>query len=98
MDVIRMGLAIDPVGIVWGMFLCGIVICSVAIVIIVHIGFAMAVFRDATGLPASRKPISVSPIIWFLAILLGGIFVITLYWIMHHSRLNQSVPTPPLEN
>ena len=42
MDAIRMGLAIDPVGIVWGMFLCGIVICSVAIVIIVHISFAMA--------------------------------------------------------
>ena len=92
MDMIKMGLQIDPIGIVWGMFLCGAVICSVAIVIIVHISFAIAVFRDATSLPAPQKPISVSPIIWFLAILLGGIFVTTLYWIMHHSRLNQSIP------
>jgi len=98
MDAIRMGLAIDPVGIVWGMFLGVTVICSVAIVIIVHISFAIAVFRDVTSLPATRKPIAVSPIIWFLAILLGGIFVITLYWIMHHSRLNQSVPAAPPED
>lgn len=98
MDAIKMGLAIDPVGIVWGLFLCGTVICSVAIVVIVHIGFAIAVFRDVTRLPASRKPISVSPIIWFLAILLGGIFVTTLYWIMHHSRLNQSIPVTPPED
>ena len=98
MDMIKMGLQIDPIGIAWGMFLCGAVICAVAIVIIVHISFAIAVFRDATSLPASRKPISVSPIIWFLAILLGGIFVTTLYWIMHHSRLNQSAPATPPEN
>ena len=98
MDMIKMGLQIDPIGIVWGMFLCGAVICSIAIVIIVHISFAVAVFRDATRLPASHKPISVSPIIWFLAILLGGIFVTTLYWIMHHSRLNQSVPAMSPEN
>ena len=88
MDMIKMGLQIDPIGIVWGIFLSGAVICSVVIVFIVHISFAVAVFRDATNLLASRKPISVSPIIWFLAILLGGIFVTTLYWIMHHSRLN----------
>ena len=98
MDAIKMGLQMAPIGIVWGMFLWGIVICSVAIIIVVHIGFAIAVFRDATRLPASQKPISVSPIIWFLAILLGGIFVTTLYWIMHHSRLNQSSPAPPSEN
>ena len=45
------------------------------VIIVVHISFAVAVFRDATSLPASRKPISVSPTIWFLAILLGGIFI-----------------------
>ena len=79
--------------------LIGVVaIGSVVIVIIVHISFAIAVFRDATYLPSSRKPISVSPIIWFLAILLGGIFITTLYWIMHHSRLNPSVPAPPPED
>ena len=84
-----------PVEALWVLSLSGVAICSVVIIIVVHINFAVAVFRDATNLPASRKPISVSPIIWFLAILLGGIFVTTLYWIMHHSCLNQSSPTPP---
>ena len=98
MDMIKVGLEIDPIGMLWGLFIGGVAICSVVIVIVVHISFAVAVFRDATNLPASRKPISVSPIIWFLAILLGGIFVTTLYWIMHHSRLNQSIPATPPED
>ena len=55
MDMIKMGLQIDPIGIVWGMFLCGAVICSVAIVIIVHISFAVAIFRDATYLRDPRN-------------------------------------------
>ena len=87
-----------PMEALWVLFIGGVTICSIVIIIIVHIGFATAVFRDATHLPASRKPISVSPIIWFLAILLGGIFVTTLYWIMHHSRLNQSISATPPED
>ena len=83
-----------PIEALWVLF----IICSIVIIIVVHISFAVAVFRDATHLPASRKPISVSPIIWFLAILLGGILVTTLYWIMHHSRLNQLSPASPPEN
>ena len=88
----------DPIGILWALFIGGVAICSVVIIIVVHISFAVAVFRDATNLPAPRKPISVSPTIWLLATLIGGIFVATIYWIMHHSRLNQSVPVTPPEN
>ena len=83
-----------PIEALWVLF----IICSVVIIIVVHISFAVAVFRDAARLPVSRKPISVSPTIWLLAILIGGIFVTTLYWIMHHSRLNQSVPATSPEN
>ena len=79
-------------------FMGVVVIGSVVIVIIVHISFAIAVFRDATNLPAPRKPIFVGPTIWLLATLLGGIFVATIYWIMHHSRLNPSVPATPPED
>ena len=98
MDTMKMSVAIEPMEMLFALFVGGFAICSVVIIIIVHISFAVAVFRDATNLPASRKPISVSPTIWLLATLLGGIFVVTLYWIMHHSRLNQSVAVTPPEN
>ena len=93
-----MGFGMYPIEALWVLFIGGVTICSVVIVIVVHISFAVAIFRDATNLPASRKPISVSPTIWLLATLLGGIFVVTLYWIMHHSRLNQSISATPTEN
>ena len=98
MDTMKMSVAIEPMGMLSALFISGLAICSVVIVIVVHIRFAVAIFRDATNLPASRKPISVSPTIWLLATLLGGIFVVTLYWIMHHSRLNQSISATPTEN
>ena len=74
-----MGIGMNPIEALWILFIGGVTICAVVIIIVVHISFAVAVFRDATSLPASRKPISVSPTIWFLAILLGGIFITTLY-------------------
>ena len=98
MDIIEMSFEADPIGILWGIFIGGVAICSVVIVVVVHISFSVAIFRDATNLPAPRKPIFVGPSIWLLATLLGGIFVVTLYWIMHHSCLNQSVAVTPPEN
>jgi hypothetical protein len=98
MDTMKMSVAIEQMGMLSALFIGGVAICSVVIIIVVHISFAVAIFRDATNLPAPRKPISVSPTIWLLATLLGGIFVVTLYWIMHHSRLNQSVAATPPEN
>lgn len=73
-------------------------LCVFVITAVVHIAFAIAVFWDATHLPALRKPIFVGPIIWFLGTLIGGVFVAGSYWIMHHSRLNQSVSVTPPED
>ena len=95
MDTLKMSVAIEPMGMLSTLFISGLAVCSVVIVIVVHISFAVAIFRDATNLSALRKPIFVGPIIWLLAALVGGIFVATIYWLMHHSRLNQSVPAPP---
>lgn len=87
-----MGLS-DPL-MLWSAIVTGIAICSVIIVVLVHVFFAVAVFKDAKKLP--RKPIFESPLIWFLATLLGGVFAAAIYWLMHHSRLNQwVVETPP---
>ena len=82
----------------WGLPVGAIAICSSIIVIVVNIAFAVAVFRDAARLLGSRKPIFVGRLIWFLATLVGGVFVAGIYWIMHHSRLNESVSVTPPED
>ena len=93
-----MGIGMHPIEALWVLFISGAAICSVVIIIIVHISFAVAIFRDATSLPSSRKPIFVGRTIWLLATLVGGIFVATIYWVMHHSRLNQSIPATSPED
>jgi hypothetical protein len=50
---------------------------------IVHIAFAIAVFSDAKP----RNTFLVKGYIWALATLLGGEFVVVIYWIIHHSNL-----------
>jgi len=65
--------------------------------IIVHICFAAAVWADAGSLPDGRKPIFVRPGIWCLATLFWGVFVAAVYWAVHHSRLNDAVPSPQLD-
>ena len=88
----------------WGLPVGTLAICVFVITLIVHIAFAIAVFRDATylrdprNLRAARRPIFVGRMIWLLATLVGGVFVAAIYWIMHHSRLNQSVPVTPPED
>ena len=68
-----------------------------AVGIIVNICFALAVLEDAGRLPGGRKPIFVGRGIWFLVTLFGGLFIAAIYWGMHHSRLNESVPVTPTE-
>lgn len=71
--------------------------CLTLLVAVVHVSFAVAVFLNARRLP--RKPILVLPIVWALATLLGGVFVAAVYWVMHHSRLNQWIAvTSPEES
>ena len=95
---------VDVMGGLWGLPVGGIAICATIIAIVVHVSFTVAVFRDATylrdprNLRAPRKPIFVGRIIWFLATLVGGVFVAGIYWVMHHSHLNQSISATPPEN
>ena len=67
--------------------------CFTLLAAVVHVSFAVAVFLDARRLP--RKPILVLPVVWALATLLGGLFVAAVYWIIHHSRLNQWIDERP---
>ncbi len=95
---------VNVTGELWSLPVGAIAICAAVITIIVNIGFAVAVFRDATYLRAPRnlrhprKPIFVGRMIWFLGTLVGGVFVAGIYWIMHHSRLNQLIPVTPPED
>ena len=103
MDIME-SITVDVTGGHWGLAVSVIAIGAFVITAVVHLGFAIAVFRDATylrdprNLCAPRKPIFVGRIIWFLATLVGGVFLAGIYWVIHHSRLNQSVPITPLED
>ena len=61
---------------------------------IIHITFAVAVYRDAKSM---ATPIFVGSVIWMLATLIGGVFVAAIYWAMHHSSLNSSIQTRQTE-
>jgi len=68
--------------------------------IVVHAGFAIAVFRDAEALEqgTSRKVCLVPGGIWALATLLGGVITAGIYWVLHHSTLRPAAEpaTPPV--
>ena len=50
---------------------------------IVHIAFAIAVFSDANR----SRTFLVKGWVWTLATLLGGLFVVGIYWVIHHSSI-----------
>lgn len=62
---------------------------------LVHIVFAVAVYRDAIRLKHSQALAieGVGPTIWCVATLVGGVMTAGIYWAMHHSRLNPKIPT-----
>ncbi|MYB63904.1 hypothetical protein F4083_02905 [Candidatus Poribacteria bacterium] len=66
----------------------------VIVVAIVHISFAIGIYRDAKQ---RGSAIFVQPEIWLIATLFGGIIVTTAYWLMHHSRLNPAVGVRQVE-
>lgn len=56
----------------------------------IHIAFGVAVMNDATNLKSSN-PNSlkfVGPFLGMLTVLLGGVLIVGLYWLIHHSSLN----------
>lgn len=55
-----------------------------------HITFSAAVFNDARKLNDGHGgPIFVGPVIWSIAVLVGGILVALVYWIVDHSALRK---------
>jgi hypothetical protein len=50
---------------------------------IVHIAFAVAVLSDAN----KGDTFLVKGGVWALATLLGGLFVVSIYWVIHHSSI-----------
>lgn len=69
-------------------------------IIVVHICFAVAVFRDAENLEQTqkRKLWFVNGGLWALATLVGGIFTAGIYWVIHHSTLRPlTAPATPAE-
>lgn len=66
--------------------------CNIAywiLIFIVHVGFAFAVLADS-GLMwrhFRRNTFLVGGAVWALATLLGGVFVVAVYWLVHHSTL-----------
>ncbi len=66
----------------------------VIVVAIVHISFAIGIYRDAKQ---RGSAIFVQAEIWLIATLLGGIIVTIAYWLMHHSRLNPAIAVRQVE-
>ena len=56
---------------------------------IVHLFFALGVLRDAERQlkVMHRGTFIVSGNLWALATLIGGVFVVGIYWAIHHSKL-----------
>ena len=72
-------------------------IAVVVLTALVHIVFAIAVYRDATELDRVRTLIIAGPAIWGIATLIGGVVTAAIYWAMHHSRLNPDIPIASTE-
>ena len=60
------------------------------ITVLVHIAFSAAVFSDAQTIKNERDSlVFAGPIIWSLAVLVGGVFAALAYWVIHHSSLRK---------
>jgi hypothetical protein len=61
------------------------------LIAIVHITFALGVWDDARRFRAQRTgPFLVSPGMWALATLMGGMLAVGVYWLIHHSSLRRA--------
>ena len=59
-----------------------------ALLVVVHLFFALGVLQDAeTRLAAGQKVFFVKPWVWGGAALFGSVVVVTVYWMMHHCAL-----------
>ena len=81
-----------------GTFATEITVIYFLVTVSVHITFAAAVFVDARNQLRQwqRRTFLVGPVVWGMATLVGGVFVATAYWFIHHSALRPPPqPLPP---
>ena len=58
-------------------------------VAVVNITFAIGVFADSARMLDANRPTKLVPgPMWAFATLVGGVFVATAYWFIHHSSLS----------
>jgi hypothetical protein len=62
--------------------------------LLMHVFFAVGVFRAARGLRArGEKVMFAPPVGWAILTLLWGMFVLLPYWLIHHSGLRAAKQT-----
>jgi hypothetical protein len=58
--------------------------------LLARILFAVNVFINARRLAsAGTPPVLMGAVLWALAVVIGGMLVVALYWLMHHSTLSK---------
>src|SRR4051812_17425852 len=62
---------------------------------IVQIAFCISVYSNARRAHRDGILLFVTPLIWLLATLLGGVFVAAIFWVMHYSTLRSGVTASP---
>jgi len=68
---------------IWSFLLTGLTV-------VVHIAFSAAVFNDARVIRDNREAlVFVGPVIWSVAVLVGGVLIGAAYWLVHHSALRR---------
>ena len=72
-------------------FIWSLAVLGGVAVAIVNITFAIGVFADATRMQNDRDRYTkiVPAPMWAFATLMGGVFVATAYWFIHHSTLSE---------
>ena len=53
----------------------------------IHLLFSVGIARDAVNRNDRGELLFVEPLTWAIAVLVFGFIVVTLYWLMHYSRL-----------
>ena len=75
---------IAPIGIL-------VVIAFWIAIVIIHIMFAIAVYRDAASLHhIGYGTVFARPFVWCLLELIGGVFLAGIYWVIHHSNFRRT--------
>lgn len=76
----------DPIYLTQNITISLVPLVMAIIALIIHVAFAVAIFKDASGRRTNGRVVwFVHPIIWAGATLLGSVFVAAVYWAIHYS-------------